>query len=110
METRTELNDRAGDESADCRNYEASPQRQLSEALNKASLVAASEDFVNDACAHAIRDRAKRTPKADDAGPDQRDLQFTRPRPFLKPNPELKAPQGLEIQASCLPGVVRNIH
>ena len=67
-------------------------------------------DLVDEAGRNAIRDGAKSAAKADNTGPDQCDLKFSRPRPFLKPDPEFETAQRLEIQASRLPGIVCNVH
>ncbi len=95
MESRAKVNDYAGYKSADCRNDKPPPQRQFSETFNKPRCAAAREDFVNEACADPIRDRANGAAKSDDTGPDQRDLKFGWSRPFLKPDPEFEAAQRL---------------
>jgi hypothetical protein len=89
------MNDPAGYKSADCRNDKAPPQWQFSETFNKPRCAAAREDFVNECCDDAIRDRANGSAKPDDTGPNQRDLKFGWSRPFLNPNPEFEAAQRL---------------
>jgi hypothetical protein len=104
------MNYRAANKSADCRNNKPTPQRQLSEAFNEPGCAAAGKNFVNGTCADPIRNRANRAGKADDAGPDQRDLKFGRPDPFLKPDPKFQTTQRLEVQPGRLPAGVRGIH
>ena len=86
------------------------PQRQLSKAFNQPGCAAAGKNFVNETCADPICNRANRAGKADDAGPDQGDLKFARPDPFLKPDPEFQTTQRLEIQAARLPACVSGVH
>ena len=65
---------------------------------------------MNERCGNPIRNRARCAAKADDTGPNQRDLEFRRPRPFLKPDPELETTQRLQIQAGCLPASLDVVH
>ena len=54
---------------------------------------------MNERCGNSVRNRARRATKPDDTGPNQSDLEFCWPRPFLEPDPELETTQRLQIQS-----------